>query len=165
MRGGRNVGLLGSPFARAIVPSLRLVLSLFLPLAIGCGSAAGDGATVLSGPPTFAEAGPPAVTVATTSGQLDVAIRWSPASPVKGSDAVELTILDSSGAPVDGMSVAVVPWMPAHGHGTVAPVITRTAPATFVANPVYLYMSGEWQLRMTFTGAFDDAAVATVEIP
>jgi shikimate kinase len=33
-----------------------------------------------------------------------------------------------------------------------------------VANPVYLYMSGAWQLRMSFTGAFDDAAIATVEI-
>jgi nitrogen fixation protein FixH len=102
--------------------------------------------------------------VTTTTGKLGVAIRWSPTTPIKGSDAVELTILDAVGAPVDGLSVAVVPWMPAHGHGTVAPAITETAPGTFVANPVYLYMSGQWQLRMTFTGASDDAAIATVEI-
>jgi hypothetical protein len=116
------------------------------------------------GPASFDQTVPPADTVATISGKLTVTIRWHPVTPIKGSDAAELTILDSSGMPVDGLSIAVVPWMPAHGHGTVAPVITETAPGTFVANPVYLYMSGEWQLRMTFTGAFDDAAIATVEI-
>jgi hypothetical protein len=140
------------------------LLFVFLTLAGGCGPGGDEGSILLSGPPSFADAGPPAVTVATASGELRVGIRWSPASPIKGSDAVELTVLDPSGTPVDGMSVAVVPWMPAHGHGTVAPVVTKTAPASFVANPIYLYMSGEWQLRMTFTGAFDDAAIATVEI-
>lgn len=135
---------------------------LCLPFFIACGS--GDGATAPPGPVSFVGSGPPGETVSTTSGKLSVALRWSPATPTKGSDAAELTILDSTGAPVEGMSVAVVPWMPAHGHGTVAPVITETTPGTFVANPVYLYMSGEWQLRMTFTGTFDDAAVATVEI-
>jgi hypothetical protein len=34
-----------------------------------------------------------------------------------------------------------------------------------VASPLYLFMSGEWQLRMTITGAIDDSAVATVDIP
>jgi nitrogen fixation protein FixH len=135
-----------------------------LSLAFGGGCGSGGGTSLPSGPPLFVEAGPPAETVTTRSGRLGVAIRWSPATPIKGSDAVQLTIRDAFGGPVDGLSVAVVPWMPAHGHGTVAPVITETAPGTFVANPVYLYMSGEWQLRMSFTGASDDVAIATVEI-
>lgn len=137
-------------------------LVLGLPLFLACGS--GGGASASPGPVSFAGSDPPADTVMTTSGKLSVAIRWSPVTPTKGRDAAELTVLDSAGAPVDGISVAVVPWMPAHGHGTVAPAITRTALGTFVANPVYLYMSGVWQLRMTFTGAFDDEAIATVEI-
>ena len=66
--------------------------------------------------------------------------------------AVKLPSLTSSTAPLTAPH-------------SVWPITTRSlAPATFVANPVYLYMSGEWQLRMTFTGAFDDAAIATVEI-
>jgi YtkA-like len=114
--------------------------------------------------PSFASA--PAQTISTSSSGLHVEVRWSPAPPVKGEDAAQLTFLDSVGNPVDGLAVDVVPWMPAHGHGTsVKPVTSSTAPGVIVANPVYLFMSGEWQLRITISGTFDDSAVATVEIP
>jgi hypothetical protein len=57
---------------------------------------------VLSGPASFDQTLPPADTLATSSGKLTVAIRWFPVTPIRGSDAAELTILDSSGVPVDG---------------------------------------------------------------
>jgi hypothetical protein len=34
-----------------------------------------------------------------------------------------------------------------------------------IVSPVYLYMSGEWQLRITVNSPLDDTAVATVQIP
>jgi len=56
--------------------------------------------------------------------------------------------------------------MPAHGHGTsVNPTITETAPGTFLAMPLYLYMPGSWELRMTISGTVDDTAKAAFEIP
>jgi hypothetical protein len=139
----------------------RLVLGLALgALACGCGAApAGSPAPV-----SFS--GPPFETVASASGALRIGVRWSPPSPVKGDDAVELTFVDVAGNLVDGLTTEVVPWMPAHGHGTsVEPVATSTTPGVIVASPVYLFMSGEWQLRLTLTGAAHDSAVVTAQIP
>ena len=65
-----------------------------------------------------------------------------------------------------GLGLEVVPWMPAHGHGTsVSPTITETAPGTFVATPLYLFMPGSWELRITTSGTVDDTAKAAFEIP
>jgi hypothetical protein len=126
----------------------------------GCGSAPTTAMPPLSFPAT------PFETVTSSGGHLHVDVRWSPTVPVKGDDAAQLIFRDDLGNPVDGLSVDVVPWMPAHGHGTsIQPVTVSTAPGVLVATPVYLYMSGEWQLRMTIAGTLDDSAVTTVQIP
>ena len=140
-------------FARAIVVGFSVVAG-------ACGAApAGEPAPV-----SFS--GPPFETVTSASGALRIGVRWSPAPPVKGDDAVELTFTDGAGNPVDGVDADVVPWMPAHGHGTsVKPTATPTAPGVLVARPVYLYMSGTWQLRLTLSGGADDTAIATAQIP
>lgn len=132
---------------------------------VACGAAttADPGA---SPPLEFANA-PPEL-VGSRSGGLQLTLRWSPAIPVKGNNAAELTIVDATTlASVDGLALSVVPWMPAHGHGTSAqPVVTAgEGPGVFVVTPLYLFMAGEWQLRMTLSGALTDAAIATVEIP
>jgi hypothetical protein len=140
----------------------QCVLGLFAVavLAGGCGASPSDEMPPLSFPAA------PSQTVVSSAGHLHVDVRWSPETPVKGDDAVELTFSDDFGHPVDGLSVAVVPWMPAHGHGTaIQPVTTSTAPGVLVAAPVYLFMSGAWQLRLTITGGVSDSAVASVQIP
>jgi hypothetical protein len=112
-------------------------------------------------PPVLSFSGAPLVTVGSSSGQLQVAVRWSPQSPTVGLDAAELTITDPTGAPVDGLQLAVVPWMPAHGHGTsVPPEVSSTATGVFVATPVDIFMTGSWELRLTTTGTVDDTATA-----
>jgi hypothetical protein len=129
-------------------------------------SLAGCGATSIGpeAPPSFVDA--PLSTVTSSSGQLQIGLRWSPAPAVKGQDAVQLTFLDNQGLPVKGLAADVVPWMPAHGHGTsVQPTTTSTGPGVLVASPVYLFMSGEWQIRMTISGALEDSAIAVVQIP
>jgi hypothetical protein len=127
----------------------------------GCGSGS---AVEPMGPPSFS--GAPLESVMTDSGRLHVDVRWFPSPPIRGNDAAQLTVVDDSGAPVDGLQVTIVPWMPAHGHGTsVTPVVTAIGPGTLQASPVYLFMAGEWQLRMTLSGTSDDTAMAIVEIP
>jgi hypothetical protein len=127
---------------------------------VACGAAPATDAQ----PVSFSAA--PAETVTSAGGGLRIEVRWSPATPVRGEDAAELTFLDGNGSAVDGLDVDVVPWMPAHGHGTsVKPDATPAGPGVELVTPVYFYMSGEWQLRMTISGKVDDSAIATVQIP
>jgi hypothetical protein len=147
------------------------VLAVALAAALQGGACGATSSDQAAAPPSFATA--PFQTVTSSSGRLRVELRWSPAVPVKGENAAQLTLLDQDGNPVTGLTTTVVPWMPAHAHGTsVQPAVTSTGPGTVVAAPVYLYMAGEWQIRMTMTtsamtvsGTADDDAVATVQIP
>lgn len=142
-----------STFLSAVVVSALLLAA--------CGAGGGGDAS-----PPLLFSGPAAETVAGAAGAITVEARWSPVVPVKGNNAVELTFRDDAGEPLDGLVVSVVPWMPAHGHGTaVQPVVMPGADGVQVATPVYLYMSGEWQLRLTMTGPQQDAAIITVQIP
>jgi len=127
-------------------------------------AACGTDAMPPSEPPSFPA--DPDQTLASDSGQLTIAVRYAPDPPSVGTDAAQLTFTDASGAAVSGFNLTVVPWMPAHGHGTsVNPTITETAPGTFLAMPLYLFMPGSWELRMTASGAVNDTAKAAFEIP
>lgn len=132
----------------------------------------------MQAPPTAAPldfSGPPAEVVASQAGQVNLSIRWSWSPPVVGYDAGELTLTDPTGEPLKGLTVSVVPWMPAHGHGaSVAPTVTEKDPdlypGVYLATPLDFYMSGTWQLLTTIvgtgaTGAIDDAAQPSVDIP
>jgi hypothetical protein len=111
--------------------------------------------------PSLIFAGAPAETVASASGQLSVGVRWSPPQPLVGFDAGELTITDATGAPVGGLALTTVPWMPAHGHGAaVAPAISETAPGVYVVTPLDFFMAGRWELRTTINGAAVDGGAA-----
>jgi len=105
-------------------------------------------------------------TVGSTSGALQVALRSVPDPPVRGQNVGQLTLTDGTGQPVDGVTVEILPWMPSHGHGTSEAVgVTDQGGGVFIANPLYLFMAGEWQIQMKFQGAIDDTATATLEIP
>jgi hypothetical protein len=140
------------------------VLAAALFAMAGCG-----GGTPAS--PSLTFTGPPAATLASDSGQLTVAVWWSPAQPSVGYDASQLAVTDAAGAVVSGATLTVVPWMSAHGHGTsVQPVVTETAPGIYLATPLDFYMSGTWQLRTRIqragdTGAIDDTAQPTIDVP
>jgi hypothetical protein len=133
-------------------------------LCLGVASlACGEQAVPSAPPPVFAA--DPDQQLVSDSGALRIAVRFAPRPPVLGSNAVELSLTDADGAPAAGLGLDVVPWMPAHGHGTsVSPTITETAPGTFVATPLYLFMPGSWELRITTNGTLDDTAKAAFEI-
>ena len=44
-------------------------------------------------------------------------------------------------------------------------VETQQGTGTFVATPLYLFMPGSWELRMTTSGSVDDTAKVAFEIP
>jgi hypothetical protein len=143
-----------------------LLVACAIATGVGCGATT----TPQSAPLTFD--GAPAVTVASASGALSVAVWWSPAQPTVGYDAGQLAITDQAGAPVTGATLTVVPWMLAHGHGaSVQATITETAPGVYAATPLDFYMSGAWVLRTHIqrTGdgeaSIDDTAQPPIEIP
>jgi YtkA-like len=139
---------------------------------IACNS---ETATPVSAPLVFE--GSPAETMASVSGNLQIGVWWSPLQPVVGYDATQFAISDATGAPVSGLTLTIVPWMPAHGHGaSVQPTVTETAPGIYAATPLDFFMAGEWELRTSIAsgvdggGAGDAAIVAdtfdpTINVP
>jgi len=124
------------------VSSLALGALVSFGLA-GCGGDAGS-----AGPVVFpAEA---LMSLPSDAGHFVVTVRTSPQPPVRGVDAVQFQVSDSAGAPVDGLAIEAVPWMPAHGHGTSArPKVEPQGAGVYELTNVNLYMAGLWELRST----------------
>lgn len=99
-------------------------------------------------------------------------LRSNPGPPVKGQNTwtVEVDEVDT-GAALDGLDLAVVPAMPDHPyHGTEPVVVTPAGTGSYTLEPVYLYMSGVWQVKFTLVGPMvgsgvTDTAVIPVCIP
>ena len=73
----------------------------------------------------------------------------TPAPPARGDNTWELDIVDTTGAPVAGATVTVVPFMPDHNHGTsIKAQVTETSPGHYEATPVNLWMVGFWQITV-----------------
>ena len=101
----------------------------------------------------------PLLTVTSDSAALEVAVFSNPQPPVRGNLLFRYRITDASGAPVDGLSLEVKPWMPAMGHGaSVTPTVTARGSGEYDLSNVYLVMAGQWQLQTTITGGASDHA-------
>lgn len=127
----------------------------------GCG-----GAPPAEGPVMFVAT--PFMTLPSDSGTLTVTVWSSPQPPDKGVDALKLAITDQTGADVTGLQLAVVPWMPAHGHGTsITPTVSAQPDGTYRVDDVYFFMSGTWQLRTSISGGggLADSVTPNVDIP
>jgi hypothetical protein len=98
---------------------------------------------------------------------LTVTVRTSPSQPPpRGTCAVELVITDAQGNPRDGLTLDVVPWMPAHGHGASAkPTVTPKGNGRYVVSDVSFFMPGDWELRTTVSGPLSDHVTPHLTIP
>lgn len=142
-------------------PGLLLVAALCV--ATGC--SASD-----AGPPG-ADAQFPADALLTVTGDsqlVDVEIRTAPDQPPqRGTIAVEYRVTShDAGAPVDGLSIDVVPWMPAMGHGTsIVPEVHAKGDGRYVLVNVNLFMPGRWELKSTLSGPLADHVAPAFQIP
>ena len=129
-------------------------------MSAGC-SSAGDSSGSLDIFPAI-----PLTTLSTDSGRFRVEVRTAPDQPpARGEISVELLMRDTSGAPVDGLAVSVVPWMPAMGHGTsIEPVVTPKGEGKYLVTQVSLFMPGEWQLRTSIGGQVSDHVAPSFSI-
>jgi hypothetical protein len=140
---------------------LRFALVGALLSTAGCSSSPAAGA-----PDTFPAA--PLLTVSSASGALRVEARSSPTQPPElGDSAWSFSIKDvASGEPATGLSLDVVPWMPAMGHGTsTVPSVRDTGDGVYVIDDVVLFMAGQWELRTAVSGHDTDQVVVSVDIP
>ena len=104
------------------------------------------------------------VTVTSDSGSLHVELSASP-PPIVGTNRMELTVTRaSSGAPLDGLSVSVVPWMPSMDHGTASPTVTAEGGGKYAVTDLYFFMPGTWVLKTTLAGPVSDHAEPTFEL-
>jgi hypothetical protein len=87
-------------------------------------------------------------------------------APVRGENRFDLEIVQTdTGAAVEGLSLAVTPWMPAMGHGTsVRPSVSDVGGGHYQIDGVYLFMPGLWELRIAITGSIRDDAAPRFEI-
>lgn len=102
----------------------------------------------------------PLQTLASNSGTFTVEVRTGPDQPPPlGQSAAQLTVEDASThAPVDGLDLSVVPWMPAMGHGSsVTPTVTPMGNGVYLVSNIFMYMPGTWQLRTTLVGQDTDS--------
>jgi hypothetical protein len=96
-----------------------------------------------------------------------------PAPPMRDDNTwvVEISQMANNvvGAPMDGLSLNVTPYMPAHQHGTpIEVVITPGSPSSgqYTLAPVNLWMPGIWQTTIVASmGSVNDQAVYSFCIP
>jgi hypothetical protein len=105
-------------------------------------------------------------TLSSGSGALRIEVRTSPQPPVRGVDAVQYTVTDAQNAPVLHLSLQVIPWMPAMGHGSsITPTVAEQGSGAYVLTDVDLVMPGAWQLQTTFSGPVTDSVAPQFQIP
>ncbi len=80
-----------------------------------------------------------------------VLLESDPAPPFEGDNRWTVRVLDPGGEPLSGLTIEVYPFMPDHGHGTaVQAVVTPVSPdGTYEIEPLNLFMSGVWVVRLT----------------
>ena len=90
----------------------------------------------------------------------------TPAPPARGNNdwVLQVNAMNSGvvGAPVDGATIKVTPFMPAHQHGTGVPVTITpmTEPGQYQLAPVNLWMAGVWETTIRATvGASTDSVI------
>jgi hypothetical protein len=138
----------------------RALILATLALVASCSSeSSGDGANA-----SFPD---DPIATDTTPGGLHVVVRTAPSQPPpRGTCTVELTVTDASGAPKDGLTLDVVPWMPAHAHGaSVRPTVVAKGGGNYLVTNVSLFMPGEWELRTTIAGPVSDHAAPKIVVP
>ncbi len=70
-----------------------------------------------------------------------------PAPPERGENRWVLEVVDAEETPLTGCTLVLSPDMPAHGHGTWKEAeVTEQEAGRYVAEPVFLYMPGLWEI-------------------
>ncbi|HEY2409053.1 MAG TPA: FixH family protein [Polyangiaceae bacterium] len=146
-----------------LIPSPRVALSLLSALCCPVLVSCGDSGPVQAGSVDF----PAQPAFTTTTSALRVEVRTAPDQPpVRGSSSVELRLFAiDSGEPVDALTLSVVPFMPAMGHGSPdTPSVSFAQDGRYVLDNVVLPMPGVWELRTSISGPTVDYVAPSFDV-
>jgi hypothetical protein len=108
----------------------------------------------------------PLSTTMTQSGKLRIEMRTSPQPPTQGGIDAEYIITDAaSGAPRDGLTLQIRPWMPAFNHGAIMATVTPEGGGKYLLTEIDLFMAGLWELKTTISGPVSDDVAPQFEVP
>jgi hypothetical protein len=97
---------------------------------------------------------------------LAVSLHFSSAPLHRLDNVLEVSVAGRDGGAVPGAQVVVSLWMPAHGHGAPAPVLTELGGGAYRAGTVNFTMAGDWQVTATATqGELSGSQALDVAIP
>jgi len=105
---------------------------------------------------------------ATEQGLYFVSLEFAGAQARVGDNNVKVFVGDKrSKAPKEKLDIEIVPWMPAHEHGTTAlPVIKEVGKGQYLVERVNLSMPGLWELyvRINKGKRGEDTAVFNINV-
>ena len=107
-------------------------------------------------------------TETSSAGLLRIEVRTAPQQPPsRGVQTIQLVIRDAAtDAAESGLTLGVLPWMPAMGHGApLTPSVSEGPPGTYVVGDVDFFMPGVWELRTSISGPVTDHAAPSFQIP
>ncbi len=98
---------------------------------------------------------------------LRVEVSSSPNPPTQGTNSIELVVTSQAdGTPEDGLTVSMVPWMPADDHGTsLTPTVTPEGGGKYLVTGVDFFMAGHWVLNTSFSGPVTDHVAPAYDVP
>jgi hypothetical protein len=136
-----------------------LLMLLTLAACGGSDSATCDTSPSFSGAPFLSG-------IKSSSGNLTLSVRSAPTSPPqRGCGAMQYTVTDSSGNPVDGLTLDVVPFMVQMGHGSsLSTSVSAKGQGVYVVTSVDLFMEGQWQLQTSVSGAATDTFTPSFQV-
>lgn len=79
-----------------------------------------------------------------------------PAPPAKANNSWDIKLMDAAGAPLEGATITVKPFMPDHGHGSsIRAVVTEASSGggEYAISPINLWMPGLWQVTLSTEAA------------
>jgi hypothetical protein len=132
-------------------------------LAIATAIVSASCSSTSAGPPSFPA--DPLLSSITDSGALRVELRTSPQPPARGTLAAQLVVTRvADGTTVDGLTLAIQPWMPAMNHGAITPTIEAQGDGKYLVTELDMFMPGHWELRTSVSGPATDHVTPSYDI-
>ncbi|HUJ56895.1 MAG TPA: FixH family protein [Kofleriaceae bacterium] len=121
------------------MPRGTILITLVALAACGTSGASDDGPLVQVGE------------ASSQNGTYEVVMFAHMSNVTRGNHSMQLDVTSASdGSPAMGLTLAVVPWMPAMGHGaSIKPTVTELGDGAYQIDDVDLFMAGLWELRTT----------------
>lgn len=97
--------------------------------------------------------------------ELRAEIRSSPQPPVRGKNHFQFSLARTgTGEPVEGLKLEVQPRMLAQGHLSSAVQAEEAGGGRYLAPDLVFDAAGEWELRISVTGAVEDRFLPVIHI-